>query len=251
MTSPPDSPMNIAKSQFINTTADVQMEPSEVPVSAGVANLKVLFQNAKIAFPVTLTIQTSSGKHRGVHMSRLVRASSRRNAAGIEEWLKLICKEVNRTQPGSIATCKFEMPFSDQFSPVTIRTTESGSTTYQLVATGMTACPCSKKMIGIGHMQRAEIVLILRSRKTLDLSRVIGRLGECFSAMPDEEMKRAQEAVKILRAQENAKFAEDLVRDTVKRFPDALYVSARCFESIHAHDAVATWSKKPGWTPSL
>ncbi len=55
----------------------------------------------------------------------------------------------------------------------------------------------------------------------------------------------------ILEAQANPKFAEDLVRECVKRFPNALHVSTRCFESIHAHDAFATWSAKPGWIPAF
>ena len=115
----------------------------------------------------------------------------------------------------------------------------------------MTACPCSKKMIGVGHMQRAEISLVLRSRKAIDSLLAIGLINECFSAAPKEEMKRVEEAKKILEAQANPKFAEDLVRECVSRFPDAEYVNARCFESIHLHDAVATWSARPGWMPVI
>ena len=74
-------------------------------------------------------------------------------------------------------------------------------------------------------------------------------VSECFSARPKEHMKRLEEAKKVLEAQANPRFAEDVVRECVSRFPDALYISARCFESIHAHDAVATWSAKPGWMP--
>ena len=37
------------------------------------------------------------------------------------------------------------------------------------------------------------------------------------------------------------------MRESAKRFPNSLFIRARCFESIHAHDAVATWSKKAGW----
>jgi GTP cyclohydrolase FolE2 len=235
--------------RFIDTSVDVQMEPSTLAVRAGVANLKVLFRNSKVSFPVSLTIQTSTSNHRGVHMSRLVRAASRTDFASVEEWLRAICRDVNKTQPGSEVTCRFEMPFEDQFASVMMRTTERGAVTYQLTATGMTACPCSKKMIGIGHMQRAEITVTLASRISADLGKVLGRLGESFSAMPEEELKRSAEAVKILQAQENPLFAEDLVRETIKRFPNALFVSARCFESIHTHDAVATWSRKPGWIP--
>ena len=115
----------------------------------------------------------------------------------------------------------------------------------------MTACPCSKRMIGIGHMQRAEITMVAEERRPLDIMETVEKLEECFSAIPTERMKRVEEAKKILEAQDNPKFAEDLVRDCVRRFPDSLYVRARCFESIHAHDAIATWSKKEGWVPLL
>jgi len=115
----------------------------------------------------------------------------------------------------------------------------------------MTACPCSKKMIGVGHMQRAELTLITKSVKPLDAPATVAKISECFSATPREEMKRVEEAKKILEAQENPRFAEDLVRECVRRFPNALYVGGRCFESIHAHDAVASWSARPGWTPAV
>ncbi len=237
------------RSQYIDTSADVQQEPSEIVVNAGVANLRVMYRNGSLSFPVSLSIQTSTEFHRGVHMSRLVRAATSRASGSIEKWLRGICAEVNRTQPGSELTCVFEAPYADQFANVTIHATERGALTYRFVLQGITACPCSKKMIGIGHMQRAELTLVIRGGKSLDSNALIGRMGECFSAVPVEEMKRVEEAKKILEAQDNPRFAEDLVRECVKRFPNALFVSGRCFESIHAHDAVATWSAKPGWMP--
>jgi GTP cyclohydrolase FolE2 len=239
-------------SQFIDTLADTQSEPAEVVVDAGVAELKTLYHDGQATIPVFLTIQTSTGLHRGVHMSRLVQAASVRQGVGIEGWLRAICREVNRTQPGSWVTCSFEVPYSDQFIPVTIRTSEKGAVRYRFNAKGMTACPCSKRMIGIGHMQRAEIVMILDDKKgTLDMMETIGKIQECFSAVPTEKMKRIEEAKKILEAQENGRFAEDLVRECAKRFPNSLYIASRCFESIHAHDAIATWSKKKDWAPLL
>jgi GTP cyclohydrolase FolE2 len=237
--------------EFIDAAADVQSESAHLPVAAGVANLRVLFNGGNLNMPVDLSIQTSTGLHRGVHMSRLVRAANARNATGMEEWLRWICREVNKTQPGTSVTSTFELPYDDQFAHLRIRTTERGALTYMFRVTGITACPCSRKMIGVGHMQRAEISLVLRSRRTLDSLRVIGRVNECFSATPREEMKRVEEAKKIMEAQANPKFAEDLVRECLARFPDAEYVNARCFESIHLHDAAATWSARPGWMPAL
>jgi GTP cyclohydrolase I len=238
-----DRDSTVLRPQFFYTDADTQMEPADVSIKAGVADLKVLYQNGKVTLPVLLTIQTSTGKHRGVHMSRLVHAASMGGSRGIEKWLKTVCAEVNRTQPGSVVTCRFEMPYADQFIPIAIRTTERGATTYRVTVTGMTACPCSKKMIGIGHMQRADLSLTIRPKRVLELVKMVQKIEECFSAFPTEKMKRQEEAKKILEAQENPRFAEDLVRECLKRFPDAVHIQARCFESIHTHDAVATWSR--------
>lgn len=246
-----DNDEQIANTQFIDVLADTQSEPAQMAVDAGIGELQILYQNGKVAMPILLSVQTSTGLHRGVHMSRLVHAASAHGGLGIEEWLAAICREVNRTQPGARVTCRLEVPYSDQFIPVTISRREKGAVRYQIEAKGMTACPCSKKMIGIGHMQRAEISMTLDSKKPIDLLQAIEKMEECFSAVPVEKMKRVEEAKKILEAQENTRFAEDLVRECVKRFPNSLYVRSRCFESIHTHDAVATWSKKGDWVPRI
>ena len=237
--------------EFIDATADVQSEASKLPVDAGITRLRVLSNSGGIRMPVELAIQTSTGFHRGVHMSRLVKAANGRKARGMGQWLRYICGEVNKTQPGSSVTATYELPYDDQFATVTMRATQRGAITSRFIVEGMTACPCSKKMVGIGHMQRAQITLILRSEGPLNSIDVVGRMVECFSASPKEHMKRLEEAKKILEAQANPRFAEDLVRECVSRFPNALFVSSRCFESIHAHDAIATWSAKPGWMPAL
>jgi len=238
-------------SQYIDTFTDTQSEPAALAIDAGVSDLKVLYHDGKVTFPVHLTIQTSTGLHRGVHMSRLVNAASSHDSPDIVSGLRRICKEVNRTQPGSSVTCTFELPFADQFIPVSIKTSQAGSINYRFTAKGMTACPCSKKMIGVGHMQRAEIAMIVKARKPIDMVKLIDKMEECFSAIPTEKMKRVEEARKILEAQDHARFAEDLVRECARRFPNSIHIRARCFESIHAHDAIATWSKKTGWVPEF
>ena len=244
-----DHSEQIASTQFLDPLADIQSEVSEVAVDAGVDNLRVLYHDGQTSIPVTLEILTSTGPHRGVHMSRLVHASSSKEGTGIEGWLRAVCREVNKSQPGTRVTCRFELPYDDQFVPVAIRASEKGLLRYEFTAMGMTACPCSRRMIGIGHMQRAELKLVVDSKGRVDMMETISKLDQCFSAVPTEKMKRVEEAKKILEAQENGRFAEDLVRECAKRFPDSLYIRSRCFESIHAHDAVATWSKRPGWAP--
>ena len=241
----------IRNPRFIDTLNDTQSEPAPTSIQAGVAGLKVLYQDGKVAVPVSLTIQTSTGLHRGVHMSRLVEAAAARDSEDIVSWLRRMCREVNRTQPGSSVTCSLEVPYADQFIPVSIRTSQTGSVAYKFTAKGMTACPCSRGMIGIGHMQRAEIEMVTYARKPVDMLKLIDKMEECFSAVPTEKMKRIDEAKKILDAQDHGRFAEDLVRECAKRFPNSAHIRARCFESIHAHDAIATWSKKGGWVPEF
>ncbi len=237
--------------RFVDTLSDTQNEPAAMEIEAGISDLKVLYHDGKVSLPVHLSVQTSTGLHRGVHMSRLVQAASSSHASDIVAWLRGICKEVNKTQPGCSVTCRFEMPYGDQFVPISIKTSKAGSIYYMFRVNGMTACPCSKKMIGVGHMQRAEIEMIVGSRKPLDMLTLAKKIGECFSAMPTEKMKRIEEALKIMEAQDHARFAEDLVRECAMRFPNSMYVRARCFESIHAHDAVATWSRKSRWVPDF
>ena len=248
-----ESPRGVAlsSSQLIDTGADTQNEPAAMAVEAGISGLKVLYRGGKFTLPVTLSVQTSTGFHRGVHMSRLVHAASTQELPDMVAWLRAICKQVNKTQPGASVTCSFELPFADQFVPVSVNTRQAGSIHYEFTAKGMTACPCSKKMIGVGHMQRAEIAMMIDGRKPLDMLKVVEKMGECFSAVPTEKMKRIEEAKKILEAQDHARFAEDLVRECVKRFPNAIRIRGRCFESIHAHDAIATWSRKSRWVPDF
>src|SRR5579864_7188751 len=94
-------------SQYINTLSDTQNEPAAVVIDAGVSDLKVLYHDGKVALPVSLAIQTSTGLHRGVHMSRLVQAASSHDSPDIVTWLRRICKDVNRSQPGSSVACSF------------------------------------------------------------------------------------------------------------------------------------------------
>ncbi len=70
-------------SDFIDTYADTQNEPAALAIDAGVSDLKVLYHDGKVALPVHLTIQTSTGLHRGVHMSRLVHAASSHDSPDI------------------------------------------------------------------------------------------------------------------------------------------------------------------------
>src|SRR4029077_17011238 len=81
-------------SQYVDTLTDTQNEPAALAIDAGVSDLKVLYHDGKVALPVNLSIQTSTGLHRGVHMSRLVQAASSHDTQDIVTWLRRICREV-------------------------------------------------------------------------------------------------------------------------------------------------------------
>lgn len=222
---------------------DVQMQPADLLVRAGIADLRLLFYAPRWTLPIRLSVLTETNGHRGVHMSRLVEAANR-HAHGeyLEQALRRICADVNRGQPGTRVRCELDYPFRDQFMPIRIELTEVGLVRYGFERTGMTACPCSKAIAGVGHMQRTTLKLRLASEDILDFEEVALRMDECFSASPVQMLKRREEAAKVQEAQANPRFVEDVVRECVRRFPEAQQVTARALESIHAHNVVASWS---------
>jgi len=93
-------------------------------------------------------------------------------------------------------------------------------------------------------MQRSRLRIEIASHSTMNFEEVALKMAECFSAEPVEFLQRTEEAEKILEAQANPKFVEDIVRDCLERFPTSSRIEARSWESIHAHDAVAVWRRE-------
>ena len=223
---------------------DVQVQKADLAVMAGIRKLSTIYHGSRWTLPVKVSVLVSTVDNRGVHMSRLVGAvQEHMHGDYIEESLKKICKGVNKTQPQCMVTAELDYPYRDQFLHVKVSVAESGKIGYHFRRIGITACPCSKEIIGIGHMQRSALSLETNSEEMLDFEEVAMRMGECFSTTPTEFLRRPHEAEKIIEAQANPKFVEDVVRDCLKRFPNAERIEARSFESIHAHDAVAFWQK--------
>lgn len=230
--------------QLRNFASDPQSEPASIAVLAGVCELKTIYRAKRWSMPIKLSILTATRNHRAVHMSRLVSAAQK-NTEGtyIEDSLRNVCREVNRTQPGCILIAEFDYPFRDQFLPVKIELSEDGPAKYTFTRAGMTSCPCSRRILGVGHMQRSSLKMKIVSDEILNFEEVSLRMGECFSAETKEFLKRTEEAELVARAQSNSRFVEDLVRECLKRFPSASKIEARSFESVHTHDAVAMWSR--------
>ncbi|HJN57973.1 MAG TPA: GTP cyclohydrolase, FolE2/MptA family [Nitrososphaerales archaeon] len=224
---------------------DVHQEYAEINVLGGVGNLIHIHKGKGWMLPIKYAILVPTQNQRGVHMSRLVAAiQNNSESERIEYSMRDICKEVNGTQPGCRIICEIEYSYKDQFIPITIEMREKGNISYTFRRTGITACPCSKVMVGIGHMQRAELTLTMVSSDLQDFDNVAEKMGACFSSVPKEHLKREDEGEKIQEAQSNAKFAEDVVRECLSKFSAATLIKVRSFESIHIHDAIAYWSKQ-------
>jgi len=224
---------------------DVHEEYAEVNVLGGVGNLTHIHKGKGWMLPINYSILVPTQNRRGVHMSRLVAAIQKNNEnERIEYSMRDICKEVNRTQPSCKIICEIRYSYQDQFIPIIIKMGEKGNIQYIFSRTGITACPCSKVMVGIGHMQRAELTLKMISGKIQDFDNVAWKMGECFSTIPKEHLKREDEGEKIQEAQSKPRFAEDVVRECLTRFSNATSIEVKSFESIHLHDAVAYWSKR-------
>jgi len=228
----------------LNLEADAQSEHSAVNVRAGIAGLRLMMRVGRYVLPAELSVTTLTHDTRGVHMSRLVNAAqSNTDAPHVEEALRGIVRDVNRTQKGAVAAARFSYPFKDVFASVEIRL-QRNAFTYIFRAPGITACPCSKKMAGVGHMQRAWLVVAMNSRSFVDIEEQVVKMLACFSAETTAMMKRADEATRVIESQQNPKFVEDVVRDAARRFPQAFYIEARSEESIHMHDAVAVMDRR-------
>jgi len=119
---------------------------------------------------------------------------------------------------------------------------------------GMTACPCAmetiRKMHGksMTHNQRNIATLIMETKGDVDADDLIDIAEHSMSSPTYEILKRSDEKDVVIKAHENPKFVEDVVRDMLKnvldRFKDAdddVLVIARSesLESIHKHNAFA------------
>lgn len=221
---------------------EVQDQPADEVVEAGISNLKVMYKCGGLSLPITLTVTVPIEK-RGVHMSRLVGAVLRNNSGNaLEDALRAMCREVDTTQKGCMVRGELQYPVGDQFMDIILTLSSSGPIMYTFGKYGITSCPCSKEECGIGHMQRSYLAVSLTSEYPLDFFEVAEKLDSCFSATLSEHLRRHQEASKIIEAQEKPRFVEDLVRECHRLFPKSNRIEAKSLESIHSHDAIAYWT---------
>ncbi|HWG89309.1 MAG TPA: GTP cyclohydrolase MptA [Candidatus Thermoplasmatota archaeon] len=131
---------------------------------------------------------------------------------------------------------------------------------------GMTACPCAMEgsrhvyehrglavpaeMPTITHNQRNNTTVLIEfgEGQKVEANDLIDIAEESLSAPTFELLKRGDETALVLRAHENPKFVEDVVREALARvlkryghLPDDTVVAVRseAEESIHKHNAYA------------
>lgn len=224
---------------------DIQEEPADLNVSAGISNFNILIKSAKWTLFTNLEVTVPTKDKRGVHMSRLV-FPARVECESVEQFIwdaRLMIHQKTGNYPHIKMTFKF--PWKDQFPTIVVENYMSAQNTYTYIMQGITACPCSREVMGIGHMQKCTLKVKLEAGPHYPKFEDIFRLMEqCFSATLTEKLKRHEEAEKIKEAQASAKFVEDVVRGAVKGIPNIIYARAESDESIHSHKAVAEWIKE-------
>lgn len=134
---------------------------------------------------------------------------------------------------------------------------------------GLNACPCAmetvrmiyternpelkgmlEKIPVITHNQRnrSQVMIEVPEGKEVEVNDLIDIVESSLSSPTYEILKRKDEAEVVIRAHENPKFVEDVVRDILSRvlnryndFPDNTHVEVRSEseESIHKHNAFA------------
>jgi len=119
---------------------------------------------------------------------------------------------------------------------------------------GMTACPCAMETIRkthggyMTHNQRNIATLIMETKGDIDADDLIDIAEQSMSSPTYEILKRQDEKDVVIKAHENPKFVEDVVRDMLKnvleRFKDAdddtlVIARSESLESIHKHNAFA------------
>tara|TARA_B100000749_G_scaffold209288_1_gene164257 strand:- start:289 stop:996 length:708 start_codon:yes stop_codon:yes gene_type:complete len=229
----------------VENKIDIHKEKIVPDVTAGISDFKIMYDNELITIPINFSVTASTSNNRGVHMSRLV-SSVQKYSSGetIEDSMNKIMKEVNKTQNKCKVISEFEYPYEDQFMRIRIIIQDNKNIEYDFTRTGITSCPCSKEISGIGHMQRTILTVKITTNKKLDFDEIASRMNECFSTIPKEFLNRAKESEKILIAQENSMFVEDVIRETLKNFPEAKSIKAKSLESIHTHNAISSWKKE-------
>lgn len=202
------------------------------------------------------------GHQRGTHMSRLVEHMQGLSGALRLRDLASAAASMARRLDSDQARIELRFPwFVGKSAPVTgvpahvdvdasytVAADRGGAATItQMLTVPVTSlCPCSKAISRYGaHNQRSRIGVRLEVRQPIAIAFLTQAIEACASGTLYSVLKRPDEKFVTEYAYENAKFAEDIVRDVAERLsalPECclLSVVSENMESIHNHSAYAS-----------
>lgn len=215
----------------------------DLGILAGIGKFNVVIRSTRWTLFSEIELLVPVGAKRGVHMSRLVLPASV-ECESVEQFIDNTLKMVlDKTGENAFIKMTFKFPWRDQFPLICIEGDGSSlEYAYSYTLLGTTACPCSKEFMGIGHMQKCALSVEFDATVPYPkFEDIFSIMDKCFSAALTEKLKRDEEAAKIVEAQTNAKFVEDVVRSAIETIPHLRYSRAESDESIHSHKAIAEW----------
>lgn len=266
-----------------NTLPDVQLGRDERGVelnSVGIRNVSVPIQlqasgSRVFSLVALVSVGVSLAKElKGTHMSRFMTLLTEFGATplkslNIQPFLEQVCSRLQ----SSTAHISFDIdymltkaaPVSGLEAPMSYKCRLIGgldksqdetvkTLVYNVIIPSANLCPCSKAISDYGaHNQRMIINVSVsvdpeKEYPTHWMENLIFAVEEAGSCPLFPILKRADEKYVTERQYDNPKFVEDVVRDGAKilqDFPGILgfKISAEALESIHAHNAWATYSE--------
>ena len=197
---------------------------------------------------------------KGTHMSRFVELlESEQRPLDIGGLQALASRMLDRLEAAS-GTIEVAFPyFVTKHAPVSraaslldydVRWTASiaasgRSARMRIVVPATSLCPCSRDISEYGaHNQRSYIAIDATVRGDITIEELAAMAERSASCEVYGLLKRVDEKYVTERAYDNAKFAEDLVRDTVQELDrdvrvGSFVVEVENLESIHNHSAFA------------
>jgi GTP cyclohydrolase I len=207
-------------------------------------------------------------KRKGAHMSRFVELLNKHRREIDIRKFRALCSELRKDHDASGAQVEVRFPyFIEKAAPVSgavslmdyactfsaeVHANGSGKETSDLwvqVEVPVTSlCPCSKAISDHGaHNQRSILSARVWFQRFFWIEDLVRALEDSASSELYALLKRPDEKWVTERAYERPRFVEDLVREAATRLRadenfTRFEVEAESFESIHAHNAVASLS---------
>lgn len=197
---------------------------------------------------------------RGTHMSRFVEIINGERTEITLRSLPTLLQSIQRKLESETAHLQVRFPyFLEKSAPVSgarslmnypcefnASFSDKGFTFTLVVTVPVTSlCPCSKAVSKYGaHNQRSHIKVHIQGDDFIWIEDVIEAVEKSASAPLYALLKRSDEKHVTEQAYENAKFVEDLVRDSLIQLQKitgvtSIRILAENFESIHNHSAFA------------